>query len=128
MDPLGILSALLGANLALTGLLFFALRRRRRRAGKALDEILERLCTMGDRVGALEEATGGLWRTARGELMQIRDMSDGHLAACHRDGCGPATMKKLENEIERRRIDRAKEAAREKAQADLKRLPRRKAK
>lgn len=59
----------------------------------------------------LEESTGGLWRTAKGELLQVRDMSDGHLENAYqfvvgkREGAESALM--LKKEIERRKVDRA---------------------
>lgn len=62
-----------------------------------------------DRLGKLEQATGGLWRTAQGYVLQIRDMTDEHLdnARAYLKDRGLPPNPNIEAEC-RRRVEAAK--------------------
>ena len=74
--------------------------------GLRLNGIATLLEGLGKRVALLEQATGGQWKTARGDTINIREMTDGHIRNCLRGGFarGPAKERML-RELERRAIE-----------------------
>lgn len=75
------------------------------------------LAELREDVTRLEQSTGGMWRTARGDVLQLRHMSDDHLANAiqhleeERKNPDLDVLDDLHREVERREVDRQHRAA-----------------
>ena len=76
------------------------LERMRRRQGLMEDTFVK----TDAKVGNLDRASGGTWRTASGHTLRIRDMSDNHIKRCLGSNFpGPGARKNMEREQSRRK-------------------------
>ena len=76
------------------------LERMRRRQGLMEDTFVK----TDAKVGNLDRASGGTWRTASGHTLRIRDMSDNHIKRCLGSNFpGPGARANMEREMQRRK-------------------------
>lgn len=75
------------------------------KADEDLDrEVGLRIEALRNDLNRLLQASGGFWKTERGDLLRLRDMTTHHLEACKRFASS-TEEEKIDAELERRRID-----------------------
>ena len=106
--------SLLIATIALVlGIMLFRALRSHARAIREVQKhirentIDDRIALLALRIGKHDDASGGFWKMASGELIRVRDMSTTHIKNCIAGGFTKTVLAKamLQKELRRREVD-----------------------